>query len=63
MNPQEKFINDRSVLVAAADKVGLSGAAEYLADPTNGQREVSLFCFNLMCLGYSKRAYYGEVYG
>lgn len=37
---QEKFINDRAVLVAAAEKVGLAGAAEYLADPQNGRSEV-----------------------
>eukprot|EP00798_Chlamydomonas_sp_ICE-L_P010195 gene10195-8107_t len=40
---QEKFINDRAVLVAAADKVGQPGAAEYLADPKNGKEEVPFF--------------------
>jgi len=33
---QEKFINDRAVLIAAAEKAGLKGAAEYLADPESG---------------------------
>lgn len=37
---QEKYIGDREVLVAAANKVGLTGAAEYLADPNNGRQEV-----------------------
>mmetsp|Transcript_12720 Transcript_12720/g.27557 ORF Transcript_12720/g.27557 Transcript_12720/m.27557 type:complete len:214 (+) Transcript_12720:94-735(+) len=37
---EEKYINDRSVLVAAAEKAGLQGAAEYLADSNNGLSEV-----------------------
>ncbi|GAX73894.1 hypothetical protein CEUSTIGMA_g1344.t1 [Chlamydomonas eustigma] len=37
---EEKYINDRTVLVAAAEKVGLQGAAEYLMDPNNGLKEV-----------------------
>lgn len=37
---QEKFINDQGVLVAAAEKAGLHGAAEYLADPQAGRQEV-----------------------
>lgn len=37
---QEKFINDREVLIAAADKVGLSGARAFLAEPDNGRLEV-----------------------
>ncbi len=38
----EKFINDREVLVAAADKVGLAGAREYLAEPGNGSEETKV---------------------
>jgi len=37
---QEKYINDREVLVAAAEKVGLQGAREFLADERNGADEV-----------------------
>lgn len=37
---QEKYINDREVLVAAAESVGIPGARDYLADPNNGRAEV-----------------------
>ncbi len=47
---QEKFINDRAVLVAAAEKAGLSGAAEYLADPNNGLEQTK----RLLALGRSQ---------
>ena len=40
LTAQEKFINDRAVLLAAADRAGLQGAAEYLANPDNGLAEV-----------------------
>eukprot|EP00955_Chlamydomonas_euryale_P057223 356698-Chlamydomonas_euryale.AAC.3 len=37
---QERFINDRALLLEAADAAGLQGAAEYLANPENGLSEV-----------------------
>lgn len=37
---EEKFLGDREVLIQAADKAGLIGAAEFLADPNNGMAEV-----------------------
>ncbi|EFJ05206.1 hypothetical protein SELMODRAFT_272288 [Selaginella moellendorffii] len=37
---QEKYIGDRQVLVDAADKVGVTGASEFLADPNAGLKEV-----------------------
>ncbi|KAG1670754.1 hypothetical protein FOA52_013981 [Chlamydomonas sp. UWO 241] len=37
---KERFINDRTLLVEAADSAGLPGAAEYLADPNAGLAEV-----------------------
>lgn len=37
---QEKFINDRQVLLEAAQKAGLEGAAEYLDDEQAGMQEV-----------------------
>ncbi|XP_058070546.1 uncharacterized protein LOC131219432 isoform X2 [Magnolia sinica] len=37
---QGKYIGDRQVLVEAATKVGVEGAAEFLEDPNNGVKEV-----------------------
>lgn len=37
---QEKYIGDRAVLVAAADKAGVPGAAELLADESGCLAEV-----------------------
>ncbi|KAG0555630.1 hypothetical protein KC19_12G183300 [Ceratodon purpureus] len=37
---QEKYIGDREVLVAAADKVGVDGARAFLEDPQAGLKEV-----------------------
>lgn len=37
---QEKYIGDRSVLVAAAEKAGVEGAREFLEDPQAGLKEV-----------------------
>lgn len=38
---EEKYIGDRDVLLAAAKKVGVEGAEEWLADPKAGLAEVS----------------------
>eukprot|EP00246_Nothoceros_aenigmaticus_P001936 TRINITY_DN12619_c0_g1_i1.p1 TRINITY_DN12619_c0_g1~~TRINITY_DN12619_c0_g1_i1.p1 ORF type:complete len:210 (+),score=33.57 TRINITY_DN12619_c0_g1_i1:208-837(+) len=38
---QDKYIGDRKVLVAAADKVGVHGAQEFLDDPHAGLKEVT----------------------
>lgn len=37
---QEKYIGDREVLVAAAEKVGVAGSREFLEDPQAGLKEV-----------------------
>lgn len=37
---QEKYIGDRDILLAAAEKVGISGAREFLDDPNAGRQEV-----------------------
>eukprot|EP00475_Leptophrys_vorax_P003992 TRINITY_DN12336_c0_g1_i1.p2 TRINITY_DN12336_c0_g1~~TRINITY_DN12336_c0_g1_i1.p2 ORF type:complete len:159 (-),score=14.22 TRINITY_DN12336_c0_g1_i1:339-761(-) len=37
---REKYIGDREVLVAAAERVGLTGAREFLEDPKAGLSEV-----------------------
>lgn len=37
---QEKYIGDREILVAAAEKVGVEGAREFLEDPQAGLKEV-----------------------
>ena len=37
---EEKFLGDRSVLLAAANKCGIDGAEDFLADANNGQDEV-----------------------
>ncbi|KAI5665761.1 hypothetical protein M9H77_15614 [Catharanthus roseus] len=38
---QGKYIGDREFLLECARKVGVEGAAEFLADPSNGLKEVS----------------------
>ncbi|XXG47430.1 hypothetical protein AAC387_Pa02g2079 [Persea americana] len=38
---QGKYIGDRQVLVEAASKIGVEGAAEFLEDPNNGVKEVN----------------------
>ncbi|KAJ6793817.1 uncharacterized protein M6B38_345565 [Iris pallida] len=38
---QGKYIGDRQVLLDAARKVGVEGAAEFLEDPNNGLKEVN----------------------
>lgn len=37
---QEKYLGDKQVLVAAADKVGVEGSREFLDDPQAGLKEV-----------------------
>jgi predicted DsbA family dithiol-disulfide isomerase len=37
---EEKYLGDRAVLLAAAQKVGIDGAEAYLADESNGLAEV-----------------------
>ncbi|XP_024394150.1 uncharacterized protein [Physcomitrium patens] len=37
---EEKYIGDKNVLVAAAEKVGIEGAREFLDDPQAGLKEV-----------------------
>eukprot|EP00850_Spirogloea_muscicola_P003440 SM000014S00228 [mRNA] locus=s14:17221:19480:- [translate_table: standard] len=39
---EEKYIGDREVLIAAADKVGVKGAREYLEDENAGLKEVKM---------------------
>lgn len=38
---QGKYIGDREFLVQSAEKVGVEGAEEFLADPNNGVKEVN----------------------
>lgn len=37
---QQTYIGDRKVLLEAAEKVGITGAKEWLDDPNNGQKEI-----------------------
>jgi predicted DsbA family dithiol-disulfide isomerase len=38
---QQKYIGDRKVLLEAAEKVGITGAKEWLDDPNNGLKEIN----------------------